>query len=454
MFFLFYQSFLLQLKNLIEKKDFNPEIDDNYFARSEENTEDILPYDTATYIFIFYIIAFALVVVITVLILLVFHMTKQWHVRLHEIGSERGHTYRYKQSKIFSISLSLGLLHLYALGLDIAAVITLKADTPVLKSRTIDENVLPIIVLGIDAFFAIYCVVCWTISCCFCVCDCLQNKVYFLFAISTLGPVFCLVIHLPYVSIAYLNDAAYATSIFIYYIVVFFALFGALDLAYGAYQLAAIEKEGLARQNEGKEKLQDETEERDIEKKEDEKSLLRKKKQEKPECFPCCPSDGWKLKCAFAVLIIALTTLLVLLIGMVTAALVKIPISKAFSDAPNRLFSFYQSAIVIVGAYIAYRSIFKKQPTLENAIKERKIHVRGQGKDDGENIEWLRLSKDEKVAAFYDYVIDLVVNFSSGKIAAKGDSMHKCSERESVLPKKEDKQSGTLSVTVDVESKS
>ena len=444
---------------MIEKKDFNPEIDDNYFARSEENTEDILPYDTATYIFVFYIIAFALVAVITVLILLVFHMTKQWHVRLHEIGSERGHTYRYKQSKIFSISLSLGLLHLYALGLDIAAVITLKADTPVLKSRTIDENVLPIIVLGIDAFFAIYCVVCWTISCCFCVCDCLQNKVYFLFAISTLGPVFCLVIHLPYVSIAYLNDAAYATSIFIYYIVVFFALFGALDLAYGAYQLAAIEKEGLARQKaakEGKGKLQEEPTKRDIE--EDEKSLLEKEKREKPECFPYCPSDGWKLKCAFAVLIIALTALLVLLIGMVTAALVKIPISKAFSDAPNRLFSFYQSAIVIVGAYIAYRSIFKKHPTLENAIKERKIHVRGQGKDDGENIEWLRLSKDEKVAAFYDYVIDLVVNFSSaadGKIAAKGD--RKSSVRRSVSespPSEEEDRSGMHTTKVDMEPQS
>lgn len=49
------------------------------------------------------------------------------------------------------------------------------------------------------------------------------------------------------------------------------------------------------------------------------------------------------------------------LIGMTTATLVVIPISRAFSDAPNRLLGVYETVIFVAGAYIAYKGSFKKK---------------------------------------------------------------------------------------------
>ena len=69
-------------------------------------------------------------------------------------------------------------------------------------------------------------IICWTLSFVTCcknsTCKFFGKHQYFALAISTVGPIFTLVIHLPYIAIAYLNDAAYATSTFIYYTVVLF----------------------------------------------------------------------------------------------------------------------------------------------------------------------------------------------------------------------------------------
>ena len=61
--------------------------------------------------------------------------------------------------------------------------------------------------------------------------------------------------------------------------------------------------------------------------------------------------------------------------------------------------------------YFAYKGFLEKKPTLEKAIKKRIKHILHHGRDASKNKKWNRLSKDEKVAEFYDYVVDLIANY-------------------------------------------
>ena len=306
---------------------------------------------------------------------------------------------------------------LYILALDITAVVTLNDKTPALEDRNIDDNILPYIMLSFDSLMVLIWSACWILSFLTCcrnsTCKLIGKHQYLVQAISTVGPVFTLVIHLPYIAISYVNDASYATSTFIYYTVVLFVIFGALELTYGTFQQALIASDEHVQREKDKNKLDTEN------------SPNGKKKGEKSEggqdedevicdgpCFPFCVKNEKLLKCMWGITIPIFALIVLILIGLTTAALVVIPISQAFNDAPNRLVGFYQTAIIVAGVYIAYKGFFKKKPTLETAIKKRIKHILQHGADDKENTKWKRLSKDEKVAAFYEYVVDLVAKYN------------------------------------------
>lgn len=422
------------MKNLIEKKKFNPEIDEDYFARSERNTENLLTSAAAIYIFVFHIVGFAIAVGITVLLLWIYFNTKRWDKKLFKMGSERNKFYKYSQSRIFSIALTSGILMLYILALDITAIVTLKDKTPALTDRNIDDNILPYIMLSFDSLMVVFWCICWTLSFVTCCknskCKFIGKHQCFIQAVSTVGPVFTLVIHLPYIAIAYLNDAAYATSTFIYYMVVLFVIFGALELTYGTFQQALIsrdEQQEKDNMHSTLEESQNSYADKDVEQGDEKTPLLGKgdkKEESKGEedkgeedyccdgpCFPFCTKNEQVLKCMWGITIPFFALIVLTLIGLTIAALVVIPISKVFSDAPNRIVGFYQTAIVVVGVYFAYKGFFKKKPTLETAIKKRIKHILNHGSDKNKNKKWKRLSKDEKVAAFYDYVVDLVAKY-------------------------------------------
>ena len=92
------------------------------------------------------------------------------------------------------------------------------------------------------------------------------------------------------------------------------------------------------------------------------------------------PNDGKSVYCGcfktkeniklFSAFGIPLFVLLILIfVGMITAALVVVPISKAFTDASNRLVGFYQSVIFLVGAYLIYKKVSKKKPETATATE-------------------------------------------------------------------------------------
>ena len=86
---------------------------------------------------------------------------------------------------------------------------------------------------------------------------------------------------------------------------------------------------------------------------------------------------------------------------MVTAAIIVVPVGKSFGDAPNRLLGFYQTAIVLIGAYLFYRKFIKKTPSLESVIREYK-----KGQDS---------SRDDKLREFYEHIADIVEDIRNKK---------------------------------------
>ena len=387
---------------------FNPGIDENYFARTERNTENLFTFSISIYTLIFYILGFIITVTMTVLILWIYYNTKRIDI------------YKNSKSNVFSIALTAGILMLYILALDIAAVVTLKDKTPVLNDRNIDDNDLPYIVLSFDAAMAILWGVCWIltfVSWSKCTnsnrCNsCNVKQLYLLQAILIIGPIFMMVTHLPYIAISYLNDASYASSIFIYYTVVTFVIFGSLKLTYGTFQQAIISGEaneinyyqqavGFSIHNCGASSTYGEENEegfRDC------------------RCFAIasCIKNERRFKC---VIIVLFVPFILILIGMTTATLVVVPISRAFSDAPNRLLGFYETVIVVAGAYFAYMSFFNNKPTLETAIKKRGKHILRREDDS----KWQQLSEDERVAIFYDRVVELAVQYDPQQTGLGGN---------------------------------
>lgn len=129
---------------------------------------------------------------------------------------------------------------MYIFSLDVIAVYTHDEKTVIIPEQKL--AIIPKIVLGVSSLGMCIWAFTWILSfCSFCYyCTnlekCMQhfkNKEYYYLALSIVGPSFSLAIHLPYIMIAFLNDAYHASSVFIVYIIIAFVLFGAIELNYG-----------------------------------------------------------------------------------------------------------------------------------------------------------------------------------------------------------------------------
>ena len=301
--------------------------------------------------------------------------TKRWDKKLSKATPTKKEN-KYLQSKIFSVAATTFFINLYALVLDGVAIGSkLRGEVP------IDEHyihALPYFVIAMDGLCIIFWLACWVFSLCSFIYN--RNREYQGLAISTIGPTLSLVVHLPYIAIAYLNDAAYATSIFIYYTVTTFVLFGILDLTYGTCQGSIIAISNNHNQVDGG--------------------------------FFCCPKNKTARRCIFTFLIPLFAVIVLGFACMITAALVIVPISKAFSDVPNRLLGFYQTAVILVGAYLVYRSFFKQIPSIDLVVKKRLEHIQTNNVENDD--QWQHLSKDERVIEFYSRCVEIVANHPLG----------------------------------------
>ena len=106
--------------------------------------------------------------------------------------------------------------------------------------------------------------------------------------------------------------------------------------------------------------------------------------------------------------VISLISLFVLTVAgiVLTAAyLVLIPINRSISDAPDRLIGVYQSILFLVGVYIAYKTFFKKDISLESVVAESKKSFSSIGDDE----RWSSMSKEERLAEFYKTQAEMIM---------------------------------------------
>lgn len=354
---------------------------------------------------------------------------------------------KYTQSKIISVTFVTFTINVYILFLDGFAIANINQSD---IEEPVYLDILPYVAVGFDSVAILFWLTLFILaltSTCKCSAGCVKDKTYYFLALSTLGPTFSMVIHLPYIFIAYLNDAAYATSIFIYYTITVFILFGSLDLTFGTclQNLIDIKLEESTTETtpdttpgtalgggcpcgcpQGEATTGTDTDNANQE-------------QQKPgKCLACGRATitlcwlilkaCWRcLNCGcleqrtgtivkFVVLIPLYTLLLVILMGMVTAAIVVVPIGRSLSDAPNRLLGFFQTAIILVGAYLFYKKFFKKKTTFKSVLKNIKFKPSPNSTNikifDEDSNKWENKSGNDKLETFYEHLI---------KVAAKTD---------------------------------
>ena len=192
-----------------------------------------------------------------------------------------------------------------------------------------------------------------------------KDHSFIILSFTVLYPLFSIIAHSPFIAISYLNDGDHASSIFIYYTVICYMIFGLLWLLFHWYQHYS---------NQGT-------------------TATKNEKENKYCCFTpdmnelCCypnindaEEDETKRWCCIGVTASVFLTLVLLLGLIVTVScfFVLIPINKAISDAPNRILSIYQSGGFIIGSFIVYNVLkYFYSKRKDKAIKENidNIHV-------------------------------------------------------------------------------
>ena len=205
----------------------------------------------------------------------------------------------------------------------------------------------------------------------------------FSFNTWTIGPLLGLINHTPFIAIAYINDSYYASSIFVYYMVILFVCFVAVHLSMRAFLRAQLPK-------------------------------------------PQTESNVWSrifnfknasLQCLCSTIVSILLLLFLLsIVVIVICYLIIIPLNGSVSGASHQLIGFYQTVIIFLGVFITYKAVLhKKHGGLKSAIRNRKIPLK---KSDSTGTQWSDLPDVEKIIVYHEMVLDLVKHLHDEKEVA------------------------------------
>ena len=149
------------------------------------------------------------------------------------------------------------------------------------------------------------------------------------FSATVICPVFCVIAHSPYIAIAYLNDGSHASSIFIYYAINCYALYGLSYLLFHWIENIDYEKESK------------------------------------------------KLYITISLLVVVIVAYLGL-VAVISCYFVFIPINHSISDAPSRILSIYQSGGFVIGSIFVYKllSHFHKNSEKDDDLEKIKKNVK------------------------------------------------------------------------------
>ena len=190
-----------------------------------------------------------------------------------------------------------------------------------------------------------------------------DNQHYYYLTMTGLCLLFSILLHSPHIVTAYLNDAQHAGSIFIFYTILTFIEFGLLQFSFN--RCLEVYDDLSNQENEG--------------------SQIRK---------------IMTMICG----IISATFTPLLLYGLTIVIMLYfyfVPTNDSISSVPNQMVVSYQTAILLVGAYIAYTSVFKKKCSLQTALRDT-------------HGNWKLLTDQEVLTEFYKEMIS-----KSDEIASK-----------------------------------
>ena len=151
----------------------------------------------------------------------------------------------------------------------------------------------------------------------------IQDLKYYFLAMIALFFIFSCLMHTPYITMAYLSDAHYATSILVYYMTILFIEFGMVQYVLRLYYDSGAGK--LSHTN---------------------------MKDRRKYCGVICAT------------ISVLILLLILLYSVVIIAsffYYYLPLINVVTDLPNEGVVVYQTALILIGAYITYKTLFREQ---------------------------------------------------------------------------------------------
>ena len=150
---------------------------------------------------------------ITLVLLWITYVSHRWDITVTNITT-REDANKYTQSKIFSAAGTSCILTIYVWILDVFAFVFLEFKPPILQKKDLDERVLPILAFVFDSVLNIAWVFLWFMACCSSWTlkskkyKYIDNKEYNMFlAFSAASSVLAFIVHMPYIAIAYLNEA-------------------------------------------------------------------------------------------------------------------------------------------------------------------------------------------------------------------------------------------------------
>ena len=156
----------------------------------------------------------------------------------------------------------------------------------------------------------------------------LEDKVYYCLVPIIVMFLLSVLLHMPYIAMAYLSDPRHAASVLLYYIVVTFFEFGLLELTFRSIWFG----------------------------------------KTKRDCVKKLSNEG---KCILGAIIAVFLSLFVYALTVTaTMFFYLIPVSESIGRAPSQIVITYQTAFILVGGYIVYKIIIKKQNSLQRAIRE------------------------------------------------------------------------------------
>jgi hypothetical protein len=214
---------------------------------------------------------------------------------------------------------------------------------------------------------------------------------YYLLMSSSICFLFGILVHIPYIAMAYLSDPRHAASVLIYYIVITFVEFGLLEFTFRSTWFS---------------KGQSETESTSL------NSVASTYGRRIVRAFGTCAAI------LFSVLIHTLTV-------TATIFFYFIPVSESIGRAPSQVVVTYQTAFILIGGYIVYRVIIKKQNSLQRAIREYKCDDYWKSLPDHELLTEFYKDTIEKTDRYFQHMNDYTtrnqsrqVNLAQGPVTA------------------------------------